>query len=274
MVRNSAYSGDNMNSPFNSLMNPAAVGQQFQQAFQQGREQRQQAEAKNALTAYAMNPQDTNALNALAQYQPEFVIQQRQKQQAAQVEQQKADLQRRAAGGDQAALAELAGVDFQAWNALDTKSKTEVKRRADYLGQAGLAVAQLPDLEQRAQAWDQAVMQGVQMGFADLAQYQGQYSDQALQGVLANAGMIKQFLDGQKIDYKVIPQGGYLQGFDSQGKPLPDAQGNVGFQEVPQAAADYLRQNPALAAEFDAKYGQGASQRVLGGAGSGQPNFP
>lgn len=217
----------------NSLMNPAQVGQQFTQAFQQGQQQRRETETRNALSAFAMNPADENAFNALAQNAPEYAIQVRQQRDKAQQQQQAQQLQQAAAQGDQGALAQLAGIDLDAWAKLDTRSKAAVKERTDFMGQAALAVSQLPP-QQQAQAWDSYVQQGVQMGFDDLAQYQGRYSPDAVQALLANSGLVKQFLDTQRIDYKVIPQGGYLQGFDAMGRPLAEGGGQMQQAGAPQ----------------------------------------
>lgn len=54
-----------------SLLKVPNIGQAFQQGYDGGRQ-------RNALAAYAQNPDNGQALNALAEFQPEFVIKQKQ----------------------------------------------------------------------------------------------------------------------------------------------------------------------------------------------------
>lgn len=65
------------------------VGQNVLNAYQQGREMRRQEDARNALAAYATNPNE-QSLNALAPVAPEFVIQQRQSMAKQQLDQRAA----------------------------------------------------------------------------------------------------------------------------------------------------------------------------------------
>lgn len=197
---------------FNALISPADVGRQVQMGFERGQARRREADTRNALTAYAQNPDDPQAFNVLAQNAPEFAIQERQRRDA----QQQRELEQQ--------LAQM-----------DEQQAAATKRRVSFLGQAALAVKNLPP-EQQAQAWRNYAMRGEQMGLEGLAQYADAYSPQALDALLADAGMIEKALDAQRVKYQVIPQGGYLQGFDNMGRPLDNgASGNIpppppGFQ--------------------------------------------
>lgn len=203
------------------LMGPRAIGQGVLSAFEAGKTKRADMETQSALSAFAVDPNDEQAFQKLAQYRPEMAIQVRQQRDKAQQEAQARDLQGRAASGDQQALAELAGVDLDAWSKIGTQERATIKQRTDAVGQAALFVSQQPP-EQRAAAWDSMVDQ-LSVQYPDLAPMKGQYSEQAVQGALASAGQVKAFLDTQKVDYKVIPQGArYVPFSGATGLPLND----------------------------------------------------
>lgn len=203
-------------NPFNALMDPQQLGASIQNAFQYGTQQRQQAETQRALGQYAQN-QSPETAAGVTRHNPMMgmQLQDREAERAAaaakaQEQAYAADLQRRAAGGDKAALAELAGIDISAWNTLNNAQKSAFEQNIDFIGNAALAVSQLPKANRPA-AWDAYIEQGVRMGLGgELAQYVGQYSPDALNAVLASAGQTKTFLDMERPSYQVVPQGGDL----------------------------------------------------------------
>ena len=66
------------------LINPADVGAGITQQFYQGMQKRREMETQNALSQYALNPDDPKAMEGLARYNPQMAIQLRaQRQQEA-----------------------------------------------------------------------------------------------------------------------------------------------------------------------------------------------
>jgi hypothetical protein len=158
-----------------NLLQVPDIGQSFMQGYDKGRQ-------KNALAAYAQSPDNPQALNALAEFNPDFVIQAKHQQAQQQFQQQQL----------QAKTGQDRGVE-----------------RTKYVGQAALRISQLPP-EQQAAAWDQAVAQGVAMGHPELAQYQGHYSPELLNATLAAAGLTDKAMELQQPKYMPIPAGGTL----------------------------------------------------------------
>lgn len=193
---------------FDGLPDPTAPAQAFQHGMRQAQAEREEREVKGALTAYALNPDDDTAFERLAQYRPDMAIQVRQqrdeRQQAAQV----ADLQRRAAGGDRAAMGELAGIDLDAWDKISDNDRQRVQESASAIGQAALRISQLPEPDRPA-AWDAAVDQ-LSARFPDVAQYKGQYSPETLNSALDQAKLVEEFIGLSRPSYQAIPEGGTL----------------------------------------------------------------
>ena len=77
------------------------------------------------------------------------------------------------------------------------------------VGQAALLIAQKPEAE-RSMAWDQAIDGLAAQGWTSLAQYKGRYSPQALESVIASAGLSGDYIQGQQPKYLPIPAGGTL----------------------------------------------------------------
>jgi hypothetical protein len=204
-----------MNNPFNALLyDPGQLGQGITNAFMMGMDRRKQMETERALGQYASNQSPETAAN-VSRYDPRLGIQlqDREQERQRQIDEAKAaaykqNLQARAAQGDKGALAELAGIDFNAWDKLADNDKAMIAKRVEFVGNAALAVSQLPQ-EQQPAAWDQYARYGAQM-FPELADQVGKYSPEALQGAMAAAGQVKTFLDMEKPSYMAIPEGGTL----------------------------------------------------------------
>jgi len=187
---------------------PNSFQNSFNQFFQMGRQIKQgqeQKERQNALAAYVTDPND-QTLAAVAPHAPQLVLQHRKDQRAAEAKAQRADIGRRAAAGDQGAMAELAGIDLNAWRGLSADQQKQFQQANDVMGNAAFQVGQLPP-EQQAAAWDQQI-DILSQQFPSLQKYKGQYSPQLLQSALNSAEMAKQFFDSQQPNYKVIPAGG------------------------------------------------------------------
>jgi hypothetical protein len=71
-------------------MNPAAIGQSLQQSFEHGQAKRKEMDGQNALSAYAMNPDDPAAFQGLAQHHPQAAMQVRQQRDKQQQDQAQA----------------------------------------------------------------------------------------------------------------------------------------------------------------------------------------
>ena len=245
-----------------NILRPVDIGGAFQQGIEQGRQRRAEAEIDKQLAAMAQNPNApiSNDLMRFAPREAYALQQQRGQQQQAQRER---DVKMRAAQGDKAAIAELAGIDWDAWTKIGQRDKDAMKARNDYLGNAALRISQAPEA-QRPQLWDAAVEQGIALGYTDLAGYRGQYNPQSLEALIANSGQIAKLFELERPSYMAPVDGAPLINVKD---PAAVAQWNSGGQ-APVASPTSKEAYDALppGSQYTAPDG---TIRIKGGGGVG-----
>lgn len=202
----------------------------FQQGAAMGadlRARQKESATENALAAYATNPNDPAALQGVIKADARIGLQLQGQQAQRQALEKQADLRRRAASGDQQAMSELFAVDLDAWGKLDTTRKESVKQAASIMGNAVQSVASLPE-EQRAAAWAAHVRQAEASGL-DIPTEMETYSPQALQSAAVRFEVVDKFLKLAEPDWRVVPQGGYLENVNPRSRSTP-------IQSGPQSA--------------------------------------
>jgi hypothetical protein len=256
----------------NWFVTPDNIGTNALAAFDKGRERRITAD-------YARNPSE-EGLNALAEYNPDFVMKQRQQMQ----KEQAADEERQLLGDalanpDPAAKAaarqRLAYVNHAEYQKLGEEEKKHVDAGMEHISQLAFKIKKLPP-DQQGPALQQAVeglrAQGADFSGIDLNRPAGEILDSAL----AMAGKLDAWEKSAEPSYQAVGEGG-LAGFQfgqpiqQGGKPQNFAPAGIeegGPPAPPNEAIAELKADPSGAAEFDQVFGQGAAARILGG-GSG-----
>lgn len=257
---------------FDGLPNPAGPAEAFMAGMDHGRAQHEEREVKGALAAYAVNPDDPRAFETLARYKPELAISIRADRTKRDEKAQMADLQRRAAAGDRAAMAQLAGIDLDAYDKLHDNDVADTKERVDAIGQAALRISQLPP-EQRPQAWDAAVGQ-LSTRWPELAEYQGKYSDAALNSAIDTAGQVGKFFELSRPQYMAPPEGSALVNVrDPAAIEAYNKGAGAPTSDIPTVTSPEEAKRLAPGTQF--KTPDGRLMRVPGGAASdGGGNFP
>lgn len=203
-------------------------------AFEKGREQRKKLDTQAAMTAYAANPNDPNAMNALLPLvEPQQAMQMVAQQRKAAQEQQVSQLTGRAAQGDKDALLSLWGVDPNVAAKLDDRQKDHALGGYKLLAQGAYDIVQRPEQE-KAAAWDYYIDQAVAAGHPEMAQFKGQYSPQHLNMFVAKAEEMKPFMEFQQPRYTPVGEGG-LSGFQF-GKPIMQGSQPQNFGGAPALA--------------------------------------
>ena len=196
---------------------------------------------------YGPENERANAMRVIAQRNPQLFVQMQKQEQERQRAAALADVSKRALAGDNDALGQLFTLDNDLWKRLDDRQRQGVKDATTFMAQRGLEIGRLPE-DQRSQAWAASVRQAEAAGI-DIPTYMEAYTPDVLSAALARAEMTEKYIQQFEPDFRVIPQGGYLEDVNpltrapqQQGQAAPQA-GAQGSANIPTLSPDQWQAN-------------------------------
>lgn len=215
-----------------ALLQPVDVGALTMQGFQTGAAMVKHAQTQNALKGYLANPDDPQAYNALAAYDPGTAASiQRQQILRRREEAQVAEQQRRASIGAQYASGDAAGArtaaigagDFDLAEQFGKLDDAQRQRSAEFWKNAGpvaYRLKQTADPQQRQALWEQArpILEAQGADPATLNKFDPT-NDAQLDAAITTSQTVAQLIDQGKITWH---QQGEQPSFatDSMGRPV------------------------------------------------------
>lgn len=246
------------------FQNALAMGMQM---GAQAREAAERREYKNALAQF--DPENPETLQPIMAANPEVGLKLREDVRARQQERELGELTQRAMGGDQAAMQQLATVNFDRWRELGTQTRQAAEREAKVFGNAAMDVLGRPRAE-----WQAALAAYVQQlgpefpEIQKILQVPPEQQEAMLRAAVAEAGMVRQMQEMLDPDWRAVPAGGYLENVNPRSNPNVGQGAPVGQRGIPPAAVEALRRGEGTPEQFDEMFGPGAAARIMGGAGS------
>lgn len=246
-----------------NILQPVDVGSLTQQGFATGMALVKQVQTNNALRAYAANPDDPNAYNALAAFDPQTAASMQQQhllRRKALIEQQ--ERERRTALGElytrdsEGAREEaVAAGDFDLAEQFSKLDEAQQKRSADFWGKAGalaFKLKQSPTPEARTALWQQARPLLEQMGApAEMLDRFDPLNDTQLDAAIATSQKLSDLIAQSRVDWQSVPgEGGSAFAVDYFGRPVGSQNPYAGGAPAPaatgggfEAAVEHILEN-------------------------------